>query len=527
MGIVADTGFRPDTNGFSFSNYGNGALSDGSIPTNLTVRDMRAMFGDVVCADTKAGLCDLIPEAQAWLTSTNAKMAGGHCFGFSVAAELLWLRQLKSNHLGAATTTALAIPRNQALQRLIAYDWSLQLLQSVRSHAVSGSPNHILESLEAALKPKPAETYTIVFFKSNGSGGHAVTPYAVENLGHGRFGVLIYDNNWPKTTRTIDFNTESDTWSYDASTQPNQLSALYKGDADTKSIYLFPTSPGIGTQPCPFCDKVPQTAATAAASEYPSSVTSSGALPGGSPTATEEIYALGSTNRPANVMVTDGAGQRLGYVDGKLVDEIPGANVDPVIAGGRDWREQVAPDFFVPANATYTITVDGNGLTRADTETLGVIGPDSDASVGGIAIAPGDRDSLVVQPDVSRLLYRTSRAAGNVAVDVGVSDEQADYAFDIGGVSVSSGSTFLVDLPREAGTLTLEQVGSSPVSNAVFHLQRDGAQGVQTFRNDAIPFGGGDTAQFQFGGWTGPSGEMPLNMTHLGHETTRTLVNQS
>jgi hypothetical protein len=124
LGTLADVGFRPTPNGFTFQNYGD-TLSDGSVPTNLTVADVRTMFGDGVCASNVQGKCSLNPAARAWLNSTNSAMSGGHCYGFSVAAELLWLQKLNPNKFGAASTQALTIDANQGLQRQIAYDWTL------------------------------------------------------------------------------------------------------------------------------------------------------------------------------------------------------------------------------------------------------------------------------------------------------------------------------------------------------------------------------------------------------------------
>jgi hypothetical protein len=42
LGTLADVGFRPTPNGFTFENYGD-SLSDGSAPTNLTAADVEAM----------------------------------------------------------------------------------------------------------------------------------------------------------------------------------------------------------------------------------------------------------------------------------------------------------------------------------------------------------------------------------------------------------------------------------------------------------------------------------------------------
>src|SRR6516225_5664704 len=85
VGVVADSGFRPAPNGFTFQNYGT-TLASGAVPTNLTPADVEAIFGQKVCADAAIGKCDLIPEAQAWMEQMNQAMADGHCFGFSVAA---------------------------------------------------------------------------------------------------------------------------------------------------------------------------------------------------------------------------------------------------------------------------------------------------------------------------------------------------------------------------------------------------------------------------------------------------------
>jgi hypothetical protein len=506
IGTLADAGFRPGPNGLPFENYGS-VLANGATPIDMTAHDVQLMFGDAVCADAKLRKCDLIPEAQAWLDSTNQTMAGGHCYGFSVLAELLWQRKLNVNTLGAAATTGLDIDNNQSLQRLIAYDWALQLLDSVQSRRITGSPNTILDKLGKVLKPHPSETYTIAFWKRDGSGGHAVTPFAVENKGGGKVNVLIYDNNWPGQTRAISFDTKANTWTYDAAINPNQPDELYEGDAKTKTMSLFPTSPGLGTQPCPFCAKVPT---------HPSS---SKAGPN-----SEEIYLHGSDTNHANLIVTDDAGHRLGYVNGALVNEIRGARVDQLISN-QDWKENLAPEFFVPADVRYTITVDGTALTNPDTETVGILGPSYDLSVKDIPMNPGDKDTLVTEPDATKLSYTASRPE-SPTLEVAVSDNQADYSFIVDGVSDRPGSTINLSLPAEGGSLTMTNVGSAPASSVNLKMTRYTQQGTQTFSHTAISLGGGDTAELQFGNWTNSNEGIPLVTTHNGQQSTRPLTNQ-
>jgi hypothetical protein len=506
VGTVADTGFRPSQNGFAFQNYGD-LLSNGSPPINLTAADVQEMFGDSVCADAQLRRCDLIPEAQAWLDETNQSMAGGHCFGFSVLAELLWLGQTNASTYGAPQPAGLQVLNNQALQRQLAYDWAVQLLQSVQADRINGTPNQILTKLTELLKPHPAQTYTVVFWKKDFTGGHAVTPYEVVNEGGGMFKVLIYDNNWPDQTRAIVFDTNTDTWTYDAAANPDQPESVYTGDAETKTISLYPTSPGLGTQPCPFCAKQPAKASGQAGNNM------------------EEITLLGSDTNHANLVVTDDAGHRLGYVNGTLVNEIPGAHVDEVISN-QDWANNITPDFFVPADNTYTIKIDATGLSSPDTESLAITGPSYDVSIKKIPVNPGSSDTLVVEPDGTHISY-TGSSTQSPAITLGVSDTQADYSFDISGVADQPGSTINLGLPPEGGSLALQYVGAAPASSVSVKMTRSTEQGVQVFNHSGIPLTGTNKDQLQFGNWTSPSQGIPLIVTRNGEQSTQTLANQA
>lgn len=508
IGTVADSGFRPAQNGLPFRNYGT-VLSDGDIPINLTAADVQKMFGDNVCTNPKARTCTLIPEAEAWLDETNREMAGGHCYGFSVLAELLWQRKVIVSTLGAAHTSSLDIDNNKTLQRLIAYDWALQTLNSVQSKRITGTPNEILTKLQEVLKPHPAQTYTIAFWKRDGEGGHAVTPYAVENKGGGKFKVLIYDNNWPGQTRAISFDTNTETWTYDAATNPNQPDSVYEGDAKSKTISLFPTTPGLGIQPCPFC-------ATVSTNRAPSVAEGDNM---------EEIYLQGGDANQANLIVTDEAGRRLGYLNDSLINQIPGARVDEVISNP-DWTNKMDPSFFVPADVGYTITLDGTALATTDTETVGIIAPSYDLSVDSISVHPGDTDTLAVEPDATHLSYTSSRSQ-STSLELGVSDSRADYSFRITGVSDQPGSTLNVGLPAEGDSLTLQNVGSGLTSTVNLEMTRSTHQGSQIFSHQAVPLASGDTAALLFGTWNGPNHGIPLVTTHEQQQVTQTLADQS
>jgi hypothetical protein len=505
---VADSGFRPAPNGFTFQNYGD-TLDNGAVPTNLTPADMKAMFGDAVCADAAIGKCDLTPEAQAWMDQTNQEMADGHCFGFSVAADLVWQDKVNTSAYGASTINGLAIENNTDLQSTIAEGWTYQLLDSVQAKRITGSPNHILDELEKLLKPHPSETYTVVIYKSDGTGGHAVTPYQVDYKGNGQYQVLIYDNNWPGQTRAISFDTSKDTWSYDAASNPSDPSELYQGDAKTNTISLFPTSPGQGTQPCPFCGTVPANGSKAG---------TTGAA------RTAMIYLTGSATNHSHVLITNAAGQHLGYVNGQLVNQIPGAHY-VLLASDQDWKNRLEPILYVPANVAYSITLDGAPLTGPDTESIGIIGPSWHIAISAIPMHPGDKDTLTVDPNATSLTYHTNRAV-SPTIAASVSDTRAHYAFVIAGVSDQPGSTLNLHVPAEGGSLIITNTGSTGTSRVNLQVTRETEQGVQNFSHDNIPIAGADTAELRFGNWTNPSGGIPLVTTHNGQPTTQILTNQ-
>jgi hypothetical protein len=508
IGTVADSGFRPGPDGFTFENYG-ATLSDGAVPSNLTPGDVQALFGNVVCADAAIGKCDLIPEAQAWMDQMNQEMANGHCFGFSVAADLVWQNKVNTSTFGAPTINALAIANNTSLQSTIARGWVYQTLDSVQAKKITGSPNKMLDELTKVLQPHASDTYTIAIWKRDGTGGHAVTPYEVQYKGDGQYEVLIYDNNWPAQTRAIAIDTNKDTWSYDAAANPNDPSELYEGDADSQTLALFPTSPGQGTQPCPFCGKVPSDGSTAGTT-------------GASRMAA--IYLSGSATNHSHVLVTDHAGHRLGYVNGKVINEIPGAHYR-LLTSDQVWKNKLEPVLYVPANVAYTITLDGTPLTAPDTESIGIIGPSWHVAINDVTMQPGDKDTMTVDPNATKLTYHTTRAQ-SPTIQASVSDTRAHYAFVITGVSSQPGSTINLSVPAEGGSLSISTTGSTGASTVNLQMSRQTQQGVQNFSHNDIPLTGGDTAELQFANWTNPSQGIPLVTTHNGQQTTQTLTNQ-
>ena len=300
---VGNLGFKPDPNGFSFENYGSDSGAQ-----NLTPADVRALFGDGACAQINGDDIVLTPPAQQWMEQENSSMGNGHCEGMAALSLMFYTGKENTSTFGADTTYGLKLEDNTDLQSDIAKWYATQSLDPTESSVIKKTPTEILQTLEKGMS-KDGETYTLGIYKSDGSGGHAITPYAIVDDGGGKFKIMVYDNNYPGAERSVAVDTNSDTWSYEAATNPQEESELYEGNAETKTLELTPTSKRLEQQAAPFArlDAGPAIAS----------------LQGRAP-ATKQYNQI-FTEGNAHLLISDEGGQQLGYANGQLVNTIPGA----------------------------------------------------------------------------------------------------------------------------------------------------------------------------------------------------------
>ena len=493
--IVADLGFRPETNGFSFENYGSGFK-------DLSPAEIRQAFGDQVCGSIQDGNCILTPPAEQWMNQVNEAMSGGHCFGFAALSSLMYQGKVNASDYGGSSIVDLPIQGNENLQRALAYAWTFQKFGTVQAGALGGTPNEILDKLIEALKPgKDApETYTIGFFNAEGNGGHAVTPYAVEDRGNGKMAVLIYDNNFPSVAREILFDTTANTWEYTASTNPNEPSSLYQGNADTKSMFLFPNSPGLQNQTeCPFCENAAAKAGLARLATTPQY---------------NEIYLDGDLQKHGHLLITDEQGHRVGFVDGKFVNEIPDVVVERNMSSDL-WKDSPEPIYKVPVGMKFTLTIDGTGLEKPDLTNVEMIGPGYAIGVLGILLEPGQKDTLTLSPNGTKLSYKTD-STETPSLIIGVERSGADYEFEFKGVQIESGETVDLELNNQQNTITLGSKNSKKPATYAFVLSRIDESGEQNFEHDGITLDPGDIVQIQFGNWKGQGGSLDFSLDKGG-----------
>jgi hypothetical protein len=443
--IVADSGFRPETDGFSFENYGNDVE-----PDNLEPANVQTLFGDIVCLRGSEDDCQLTPAAKTWMENQNAAMAGGHCEGFSVLALRMFGKKVDPADYGARQTASLDILGNTDLQSSIAEHFTYQSLPPILEARVSGTPTQVLQRLEKSLNSGD-ELYTLGIYKSDFTGGHAITPFAIEDQGDGQYAILVYDNNFPGVTRAVHVDVDEDRWNYVGGTNPKNTDEVYEGDAKTGTLELDPTLPGEDQSPCPFCS---------ASGESEESAGDKGSVLAKDARYTELTLRGDAGNHP-HLVFTDDDGRRTGIVDGRFLQEIPDVTVVKSYAV-QNWDTAPEPKFRLPQGKDYSITVDGSSLKKPTKANINLVGSGLVIDIDAVEIAPGQKDEMAL-PGGYGITYQTNSTSDipqSPEFYAGLVEDDAALNFAAAAVGVKSGSTvsFLVDRDNQA--VILDSTGS-------------------------------------------------------------------
>ena len=298
--------FTPASDSFSFENFGGGEA-----PADLTVNMARRLYGDEqVCSEVTDNRCTPYPVILQLISQANRSMRGGLCEGLAVLSLRLAgdLKTLAS--FQGTDTVAQLIKADPALLSEIAYWYVTQFAIEVQQEASSYlkmSPKELAEVLLYDFAESEAGNkytgFTLGIYSEHG--GHAVTPYKVEQGPSGYRG-YVYDSNWPTSERWIDV--DSDGWVYAlAATNPTERSEAWSGGTGT--MELTPMSVRSGPFTCGFC---PQEGSV-----------KSGTL----------LTVAASGNKQMSLKIVTESGQRLGYYDEGFVNEIPGATYRYLISG--------------------------------------------------------------------------------------------------------------------------------------------------------------------------------------------------
>lgn len=496
FGATVTLGFCPNPNGYSFSNSNSGWGSFPFSAYDYGYTELIRMFGqDDVCWMT-GPVCWVKPQADLWHLQANLSMNGGHCDGMASTSLRFFKGVDQPSDFKPNATTGHELGLGDA-RRHIAYYFVEQLTDPVLAYKNQIRQNTltaILNQLRSGMQ-SGAPDPTTLFVRQSGQGGHAITPFAIEDRANGISWVRVYDNNHPDDLgRYVVINTIDQTWSY------NLGSTTWTGDANTQTMGIVPISEYAEQPICPWCD---------------------GSLEMTEPDnpLMQEIWLNGS----GHLLVTDAQGRRIGYVGVQFVSDIPGA-YGGFIDGGLGIAQE--PIYKLPVSDSYTILLNGQTATQPENATVSQFGPGYSAQINNIRLQTSVRDSITIAADGSQITYQPN-GTRNPTLSLALDDAATSYELGVVGAEIDTGQRVTVAAQESTGRLVYSNAQASGGDYGLF-VRRVSSSGVQLFAHSTLTVAGGDTHYAAYRSWDG-QGPMTLLIDHASNGTideTVTLENQ-
>jgi hypothetical protein len=490
-----DLGFRPYNDGYWFANFGVGPERTVK-SVALTMDDFRDVYGNsAVCNVGVDGVLCLWekPQARGWLNGMNAIVGtGGLCSGFASSSLSFFDEDYEApSDIIAGRETTYELPSAQTERTMLRHivkhhirQFSTPIL-SQQKGTEQKQPSEILAELQTAMTGDDPVTLFIRYQIEDEEGelkevGHAIVPYAIttDSTDSSRHHVWIYDNNAPYADTTTDdslrhivIDTANEQWSYGSKSGG-------KGTIGIIPISLFNQQPE-----CPWCNQ---------------------------PTLANEI-ATGQVwfNGTGDFLLTNGQGQRLGYVGNELVNEIPGAAAN-IIDGGLDIP--IEPYYTIPFSDSYKIFLTGESSTDSEPASISQYGPGYATSIDNIPMTENSNDQITIASDGTQISYLSNEAKEvNMEVIVEETDADQDWHLQVQGTDIGSGQMVTATADQDQDKLIID---NSRTSGGEYDIQivRFNATGVQTFTATAITIAGGDTHAIDYGSWDDSTNTMPLEI---------------
>ncbi len=432
QGMLADIGFRPEKDGFKFENQGG---QFPRTPPTLRNGDVVQMFGANACVKGSAPNCKLNPVASSWTQMVNRAMNIGQCEGMAVSSLAFFQGVHKPSAYAPNAKSAHDLTHPQ-VGPLIGYYWAYQMTNPVRDGKARSLRSNTPVSVEAKVVEMLKRKELGVISIRSRHGGHAVSPYAVEDKGNGIHWIHIYDNNWPDRERHIIIDHNANTWAYElASLNPDVPKEPWRGDAYTHTIAVTSLQDRLKKPECPFCS-------------------------GG-----KKAVVPGSSN---GVLLTDINGKKAGRDGDNIVNEIPGAEVvesESYIPG----EDPPEPIILVPADGDYQVQITGHGkATRAGADPdahhgVAIIGDGAAVDVQTKKMDPTDHDTLSLQKD-GGIAYKSGKVGEFPAIHLDTHGPEGGMHVRLSGLHAAANDQIAVKLDRTLGTVSL--TGGSKAAKA-------------------------------------------------------------
>lgn len=453
---------------FHFRNY-SARLAEG----DLTIAEVRDLFGDRVCANIEDGVCRPSAQALFWMEQMNAAMAGGRCVGFTVLSASLFDHQLEPAQFTPGAPVTWDVEKDRPVMRKIAQDWVMQVTDEVLKATVSGTPRQIIQGLLTLGEP-----VDLSIFGRRG-GGHSMLAYGVENLGQGQYHILVYDSNWPGEERYVEVDYPANTWRYEMESQSAAGRAtVWEGDARTWSLSYVPLSVYQEELTCPFCFDTP----------------TAGAAEGGE--AGLSLVSLSGTG--GQLQVTDAEGRRLGHFGEEYINEIPGAEL---LYMRSNMYNDSEPLLMIPSDLDIEVSVVPRDDSERSKGNLRIVGPELSVALDDIVVSAGEEDRLAVSPGDLDVTYEAG-GYREPTVKFAVGQGEGSAVYTLSGAELTRGGSLAVGVDTDSGMFTLEGE-NLPEEDLSLVMARVDGEGTDIFSTSDLPLWGDGVAGLSTRAWNG------------------------
>ncbi|RME69337.1 MAG: hypothetical protein D6784_18615, partial [Chloroflexi bacterium] len=457
-----DIAFAPNPDGFGFRNYSK-RYPEG----NLTIEEVRDMFGDVICTRLENGKCIPHPKVLTWLNDMNEIMNGtGHCIGFTVASHQFQTKFLSVNDLGADKTYALN--RDVPVLRTISRGYSSYYASNVFTQEVRDTPSKIVDAL--MLLDEPVDIG--IYYPKYGQNGHSILGYDVVNKEDGIYHILVYDNNHPGEDNVIVVDTNKDTWFYaEGAVNPDQPAGNYQGDADTKSLSFIPLSAYNQSLACPadFAELCPSTA------EKSFSVLT--------------IFGRGK----ALAETSDGL---IGQSGDTLVNTVPDSRFLPV--RGELFSRQM-PIMLLPDNDAFSLQAQGSQANEP--MSISVANPSLSVKIDHLVTQPEQIERLNFDPTGPQVAF-IAGGPQQPSFEFIFTQNGVEYQVQLTGLKLDAGQDLTVNVDTANGDFTVTSNGQT-IPKAVLVITRLTPDGEATFASSNLTISSGATQLLELDKWDG------------------------
>jgi hypothetical protein len=350
----------------------------------------------------------------------NQMMKGGHCEGMAALSAAFHVKKESTSEYGAPQPFELQ-PKKADLMRTISAYFATQALEPVNTVTAQTREwplQKIVDQLVVGLNSK-TDYVTLGIYGPDG--GHAITPYMIEELSAGVYRVYVYDNNYPGATKFVDIDAPRGRWVYaGAALNPKEDPAPWEGGQGSMDITLLSTR--YEPLQCPFCGghRPPKQPPAAPSSSRKPSIDSDG-------------YTVLTPARCSQVQATRKSDKKqVSAAKNGAKSEIPGATMRPL----RGTRGCVVR---LPRDQEYDVALVNDGISApGGASSVAIFYPGSVYSVSNLVLVANSSQTFSLSKDSFAYV-----AGGSQQPTVRVTGDRAgaNTLYEVSGFTIHDGKT--------------------------------------------------------------------------------------